>query len=65
MYVLEVETDIKVTLGGRRDIRLHCQCYSTVLTKHQQQKLMKMNKKQQWTMFMNKKKTHTRSNRIV
>ena len=47
MYLLEVETDIKVTLGGRRDIRLHCQCYSTVLTKHQQQKLMKMNKKQQ------------------
>ena len=28
MYVSEVETRIRVTLGERRDIRLHCQCYS-------------------------------------
>ena len=59
MYVLEVETDIIVTLRGRRDIRLHCQCYSTVLRKYQQQKLMKRNKKQQSTMFMNKKEKKT------
>ena len=50
MYVFEVETDIRVNFGGRRDIRLHCLCYSTVLTKHQQQKLMKRNKKEQWTV---------------
>ena len=30
--------------------------YSTVLTKYQQQKHMERNKKQQWTMLMNKKK---------
>ena len=47
MYVLEVETDIRVTLGGIRDIRIHCECYSTVLSKYQLQKLMKRNKKQQ------------------